>query len=99
MPPVMAESLSRQKPRVTGEKRQSQTESEGNQVVRRWHLEVSAVWGAGLIADARARAVLVYLLPTDVMVGVSAALAVVVFAALIAWTAWDRKRRQAARAS
>jgi hypothetical protein len=67
--------------------------------VRRWHLKVSAVWGVGLIAEASVRAVLVYLLPIDVMVGVSAALAVTVFAALIAWTVRDRKRRQAARSS
>lgn len=65
----------------------------------RWHLKVSAVWGAGLIAEAGTRAVLVYLLPIDVMVGLSAALAVIAFAALIAWTVWDRKRRQAAWSS
>jgi hypothetical protein len=67
----------------------------GNPAAHRWHLKVSAVWGAGLIAEACTRAVLVYLLPIDVMVGVSAALAVTVFAALIAWTARDRKRRAA----
>ncbi|QCB97924.1 hypothetical protein E5206_14190 [Arthrobacter sp. PAMC25564] len=70
-------------------------ESHRNQAVHRWHLKISAVWGAGLIAEASTRAVLVYLLPIDVMVGVSAALAVAVFAALIAWTVGDRKRRQA----
>ncbi|GAA5198114.1 hypothetical protein GCM10023346_34510 [Arthrobacter gyeryongensis] len=70
-----------------------------NPAAHRWHLKVSAVWGAGLIAEASTRAVLVYLLPIDVMVGVSAALAVIVFAALIAWTVWDRKRRQASSSS
>ncbi|WP_139184516.1 hypothetical protein [Arthrobacter sp. ok909] len=55
--------------------------------------------GSGLIAEASTRAVLVHLLPIHVMVGVSAALAVTVFAALIAWTAWDLKRRQAAWSS
>ncbi|MGO4804240.1 VC0807 family protein [Arthrobacter sp. 2MCAF15] len=63
-----------------------------NPAVHRWHLKISAVWGAA----ASTRAVLVYLLPIDVMVGVSAALAVIVFAALIAWTVRDWKRRQAA---
>jgi hypothetical protein len=70
-----------------------------NPAAHRWHLKISAVWGAGLIAEASTRAVLVYLLPIDVMVGVSAALAVIVFAALIAWSVWDRKRRQAAWSS
>jgi hypothetical protein len=70
-----------------------------NPAVRRWHLKVSAVWGAALLAEASTRAVLVYLLPIDVMVGASAALAVSVFAVLIAWTVWDRKRRQAAWSS
>jgi hypothetical protein len=41
-----------------------------NPAVHRWHLKVSAVWGAVLIAEAGSRAVLVYLLPIDVMVGV-----------------------------
>lgn len=66
-----------------------------NPTVHRWHLKISAVWGVGLIAEASTRVVLVYLLPIDVMVGVSAALALIVFAALIAWTVWDWKRRQA----
>lgn len=70
-----------------------------NPAVHRWHLKISAVWGAALIAEASTRAVLVYLLPIDVMVGVSAALAVIVFAALIAWTVRDWKRRQAAWSS
>ncbi|WP_051423189.1 VC0807 family protein [Arthrobacter sp. MA-N2] len=70
-----------------------------NPAAHRWHLKISAVWGAGLIAEASARAVLVYLLPIDVMVGVSAALAVIVFAALIAWSVWDRKRQQTAWSS
>ncbi|RKR13658.1 VC0807 family protein [Arthrobacter oryzae] len=74
-------------------------EFHGNPAVHRWHLKVSAVWGAALIAEASTRAVLVYLLPIDVMVGVSAALAVMVFAALIAWTVRDRRRRQAAWSS
>jgi hypothetical protein len=70
-----------------------------NPAVHRWHLKVSVVWGAALIAEASTRAVLVYLLPIDVMVGVSAALAVIVFAALIAWTVRDRRRRQSAWSS
>jgi hypothetical protein len=74
-------------------------EFHNNPAVHRWHLKISAVWGAVLIVEASARAVLVYLLPIDVMVGVSAALAVTVFAALIAWTVRDRKRRQASWSS
>ncbi|WP_423184515.1 VC0807 family protein [Arthrobacter sp. NyZ413] len=67
-----------------------------NPAAHRWHLKVSIVWGVGLFAEAGTRAVLVYLLPIDVMVGLSAALAVIAFAALIAWTIRDRKRQQAA---
>jgi hypothetical protein len=65
---------------------------------RRWHVKASVVWGAGLLAEAAIRVVLVYLLPIEVMVAVSAALMIVVFGSLILWTAWDLKRRQAARA-
>jgi hypothetical protein len=65
---------------------------------RRWHVKVSVVWGAGLLAEAAIRVGLVYLLPIEVAVGVSAALMITVFGSLILWTAWDLKRRQQARA-
>jgi hypothetical protein len=55
--------------------------------VRRGHRVASLVWGAGLLTEAVVRVVLVYLLPVDVMVGVSTALTVVTFAGLIGWNA------------
>ncbi len=58
-----------------------------NPHVRRGHRLASLVWGAGLLTEAAVRAVLVYLVPIDVMVGLSTALTVVTFAGLIAWNA------------
>jgi hypothetical protein len=55
--------------------------------VRRGHRVASIVWGAGLLTEAVVRVVLVYLLPIDVMVGVSTGLTVVTFGGLIAWNA------------
>jgi hypothetical protein len=54
--------------------------------VRHGHRVASLVWGGGLLAEALVRIVLVYSLPIDVMVGLSTALTVVTFAALIGWT-------------
>jgi hypothetical protein len=58
-----------------------------NPDIRRGHRLASLVWGGGLLTEAAIRAVLVYLLPIEVMVGVSTALTVVTFAILIAWNA------------
>lgn len=62
---------------------------------RRWHLKMSAVWGLGMLAEAAVRVPLVYLLPIDVMVVVSAALTVAAFGALILWTGRDLRRQRA----
>jgi hypothetical protein len=48
----------------------------------------SAVWGGGLLALALGRIPLIYLLPVSVMVGLSTALFVGTFAALIGWNVW-----------
>ena len=48
----------------------------------------SAVWGGGLLAEALVRVPLIYLLPIPVVVGLSTALFVATFAALIAWNVW-----------
>lgn len=58
---------------------------------------MSAVWGAGLLAEALMRIALVFVLPTDVMVGVSSAMFV---AAMVALSLWNGAyaRRLAARA-
>jgi drug/metabolite transporter (DMT)-like permease len=59
----------------------------GNPMVRHGHRVASVVWGAGLLAEATVRVVLVYALPIDVMVGVSTGLTVVTFGVLIGWNA------------
>ena len=59
---------------------------------RHGHLVMSTVWGAGLVAEAAVRVPLIYLLPIDVMVGLSTALMVVAVAGLIGWTSWYAKR-------
>ncbi len=55
--------------------------------VRHGHRFSSTVWGVVLLAEAAIRVPLVYLLPIDVMVGVSTAMMVAVFAGLIIWNA------------
>lgn len=55
--------------------------------VRRGHRVSSRVWGAGLLAEAAVRAVLVYLLPVSVMVGLSTGMIVATVAGLAVWNA------------
>jgi hypothetical protein len=68
--------------------------------VRRGVRLSSAVWGAGLLTEALVRVPLVYLLPIEVMVGLSTVLFVATFAALISWNVWyvarARRRMEAA---
>ncbi|WP_436525105.1 VC0807 family protein [Actinoplanes sp. HUAS TT8] len=58
-----------------------------NPAVRRGHRVASVVWGAGWLVEAVVRAALVYLLPVDVMVGLSTVLTVITFTLLIGWNA------------
>lgn len=58
-----------------------------NPEVRRGHRTASVVWGGGLLAEAVVRVVLVYVLPIDVMVGLSTVLTVVTFTLLMVWNA------------
>lgn len=53
--------------------------------MRRGHRVSSRVWGAGLLAEAAVRAVLVYLLPVSVMVGLSTGMIVATVAGLAVW--------------
>ncbi len=62
---------------------------------RRAHRFVSSVWGVALLAEAVVRVPLIYLLPIDVMVGVSTALQVVTFAGLGVWTVRYAARKRA----
>ncbi|KUL26512.1 VC0807 family protein [Actinoplanes awajinensis] len=67
--------------------------------VRRGHRVASVVWGGGLLAEAVLRVVLVFLLPVDVMVGLSTGLTVVTFGLLIAWNGRYVARRERAAGS
>lgn len=70
-----------------------------NPAVRRWHLTASLVWGVGLLLEAALRVPLVYLLPVRVMVGLSAGMMILAYAALVAWTGWYLKRARGSRAA
>ena len=60
--------------------------------VRRGYSVSSAVWGAGLLAEAVLRIPLAYLLPLDVAVGASNLLMGAAYTALITWTIHYGKR-------
>ena len=70
-----------------------------NAAVRHWHLTASVVWGVGLLMEAALRVPLVYLLPVRVMVGVSASMMIVAYAALIGWTGWYLRRARTSPAA
>ncbi|MFJ8196716.1 VC0807 family protein [Streptomyces sp. NPDC096152] len=56
----------------------------------------TAVWGIALTAEAAARFVLLFTLPTEVVPGLSTALELAVVAPLFLWTTWDRRRLRSA---
>ncbi len=66
---------------------------------RRTFFVLSAGWGAGLLVEAAVRVVLVYLLPVDVMAGLSSVLAIAGFVVLLTWNMWYIRRVQARRAA
>lgn len=55
---------------------------------RRVYLVMTLVWGAVLLAESAARIPLVYLLPVDVMAGLSSLLLIATIALLGVWSAW-----------
>src|SRR4051794_13362230 len=63
-------------------------------LTRHRHLLTSAVWGVGLLIEAVVRVPLIYLLPIQVMVGLSALLMIGTLGALILWTGWYVRRSQ-----
>jgi hypothetical protein len=65
---------------------------------RRVFVLTSIVWGAGLLAEAIIRLPLIYLLPIDLVAGVSTPLQLGTIALLVAWSLWYRRRRQHAPA-
>lgn len=60
--------------------------------VRRTFRVSAVVWGVGLLIEATARIPLIYLLPIDVMVGVSTAMMVTVIVGLSIWNGWYGSR-------
>ncbi len=59
---------------------------------RRGFRVMSVVWGAGLLVEAAVRIPLIYVLPIDVMVGLSTVLQVTAFTLLMMWSVWYGKR-------
>lgn len=57
---------------------------------------MTLVWASGLLAESLARVPLVYLLPTDVMAGLSSLLLWGTIALLGVWGAWYGKRGELA---
>ena len=68
-------------------------------LVRRGHRLSSTVWGLGLLAEALVRVPLIYLLPIDVMVGLSEVLSIATIAGLITWNLWYVRRAGAREAA
>ena len=60
--------------------------------MRRMFRRSAVVWGVGLLLEAAVRIPLIYLLPIDVMVGLSTAMMVTVIVGLSVWNGWYGKR-------
>lgn len=65
--------------------------------IRRMFRRSAVVWGVGLLLEAAVRVPLIYLLPIDVMVGLSTGMMVAVIVGLSIWNGWYG-RRSAGRA-
>ncbi|MFS1303141.1 VC0807 family protein [Streptosporangium longisporum] len=63
---------------------------------RRVYLVMTLVWGVALLVESAARIPLVYLLPTDVMAGLSSVILVATIALLGLWSSWYGKRGEQA---
>ncbi|GAB3003245.1 hypothetical protein GCM10023080_081210 [Streptomyces pseudoechinosporeus] len=62
---------------------------------RRAFVLMTAVWGLGMLLESILRVPLVYLLPADLMAGLSVVLLLVAIGALSAWTMWYANHVQA----
>lgn len=65
--------------------------------LRRMHVVESLVLGAGLLAEAVTRMVLVFTLPIGVVAGLSPAVEFAVLPVLVAWMVWHRRRARTGR--
>ena len=63
-----------------------------NPAFRRGFRMMSVVWGAGLLTEAAVRIPLIYVLPVNVMVGLSSVLQIAAFTLLMIWTVAYGKR-------
>jgi hypothetical protein len=66
---------------------------------RRIFMVMSVVWGTVLLVESVVRIVLIYLLPVDVMAGLSTLIQLCTVALLFVWTLWYRKGRERGAAS
>ncbi|MHC1558039.1 VC0807 family protein [Actinomycetospora sp. C-140] len=60
--------------------------------IRRMFRRSAIVWGVGLLLEATVRIPLIYLLPIDVMVGLSTGMMVAVIVGLSVWNGWYGQR-------
>ena len=60
--------------------------------IRRMFRASAIVWGVGLLLEATVRIPLIYLLPIDVMVGLSTGMMVTVIVGLSVWNGWYGRR-------
>ncbi|MDX6317879.1 MAG: hypothetical protein QOD35_1279 [Nocardioidaceae bacterium] len=86
--PLMLTAVQRFGARSEAERDEMETWWAEDPVFRHVIAVMSAAWCFGLVGEAVVRIPLVYLLPVDVMAGVSTAMSVVVFVTLFAWTRW-----------
>ena len=63
-----------------------------SEAARHGYRVTSLVWGVSMLAEASLRAILVFLLPVSVMVGVGEAMTIATFAGLISWNLWYVQR-------
>ncbi|MBV8996019.1 MAG: hypothetical protein JO287_20480 [Pseudonocardiales bacterium] len=61
---------------------------------RRGFRLMSVVWGVGLLVEAAIRIPLIYVLPIDVMVGLSTVLQVAALTLIMTWNVWYARRMQ-----
>ncbi len=82
---------------TTSEKRESwNTLWQTKPAFRHGFRVMSVVWGVGLLVEAAVRLPLIYLLPIQVMVGLSTVLQIAAFSLLMTWGMWYGKRMQRA---
>jgi hypothetical protein len=93
--PLMLTAAQRFGARSEGERREMEVWWNEDPVFRHVVGVMSVVWCLGLIGEAALRIPLIYLLPIDVMAGLSTVLSVAVLSGLFVWTQWYGNRARA----